>query len=331
MRFRGQVNIVSVNQTAMESDVLKAIAKHGEISSVQLRHEVAIHDKLEFDSIIRRLLAAGLIRESQSEQGVLISTPAEQGFIRVIEYVLDGLRNDVDLLNLIAKTTSSRHYSSYSRPDEIEVIFGVDKVLSRMIEFSTSLRSTLDGMHCVSPTVEEIRHASAEERRMIERGIIARSLVPEEYRNVAARPKYRRLVRESLSIGLRIRTSSFVPIRLLIFDSSAAIITELRDGDEPYAIATTNPQLVSALSRVFEAAWEAGRPLTDVSGRDVPSGQRLRILELIAQGIPDKSICKRLAISERALAREVAALREMTDAPNRVTLAVEAVRRGWID
>jgi len=62
-----------------------------------------------------------------------------------------------------------------------------------------------------------------------------------------------------------------------------------------------------------------------------PEPKYLRMLQLMAEGRKDDAVARAMGISVRTVRRFVAEASMTLGAKNRVHLAVEAMRRGWIE
>ena len=89
------------------------------------------------------------------------------------------------------------------------------------------------------------------------------------------------------------------------------------------------PVITSALRTYFELLWSRAVSV-DGNPVKVPPEQD-QVLRLVLTGMTDGAIARHLGISERTVRRHVQALLEALGATNRVTLAVAAVREGWVD
>lgn len=76
---------------------------------------------------------------------------------------------------------------------------------------------------------------------------------------------------------------------------------------------------------------------TAAAGSDTPCGSppplspvQRQVLVLMAGGAKDGAIARRLNLSERSVRRQVESLTQRTGASNRFTLALAAIRIGWL-
>ena len=99
------------------------------------------------------------------------------------------------------------------------------------------------------------------------------------------------------------------------------------------ALVIRAPVIVGALREYFEMLWERATPVG--APRPPRSGDRLtlaqqRVLELMAGGLQDEAIARRLGVSIRTVRRHVAAIMSRQRVSNRCAAGAAAHRRGWI-
>ncbi|MFE3994884.1 response regulator transcription factor [Streptomyces goshikiensis] len=78
--------------------------------------------------------------------------------------------------------------------------------------------------------------------------------------------------------------------------------------------------------------WAGARTLGASEERDEGglSSQERTVIRLLAQGLTDEAIAKRLAVSPRTARRLANGLMERLDAASRFEFGVRAVQRGWL-
>ncbi|MFJ2785663.1 LuxR C-terminal-related transcriptional regulator [Streptomyces sp. NPDC093249] len=132
--------------------------------------------------------------------------------------------------------------------------------------------------------------------------------------------------------GSEIRTSPTLPMRLLIVDTSAAVVAGLPGQAQPSALLFSSQPVVLAMRALFEAYWEHASPL-DGPGDALPGGltpQERKLLQLLASGLTDDAVARALGIGVRTERRIVADLMERLGASSRFEAGVQATRREWL-
>jgi DNA-binding NarL/FixJ family response regulator len=80
-----------------------------------------------------------------------------------------------------------------------------------------------------------------------------------------------------------------------------------------------------ALPLQFSSDEEVGLPSLSEPGHD-----ELRLLSLLATGLPDSTIAARLGISHRTHQRRLRSVLDRLGAQTRFQAGIQAARRGWI-
>ncbi|MBQ1072609.1 hypothetical protein KBX06_05420 [Micromonospora sp. C31] len=135
--------------------------------------------------------------------------------------------------------------------------------------------------------------------------------------------------------GTHHRVATSAPVSLLLVAGSA-LVPLSRPDPGPAGLLVRQPDLLGVLAHYADTLWRQARPLTtDRPGAasrtgDGPSELQLRILRMAAVGVKDESIARTLGRSTRWVRRHFELLEELSDASNRMTLGIAAVRRGWL-
>ncbi|MFB7947733.1 LuxR family transcriptional regulator [Kitasatospora phosalacinea] len=118
---------------------------------------------------------------------------------------------------------------------------------------------------------------------------------------------------EASARGMRLRVLDEPFARMMIFDRKVAIISS--SADNTSAAFIEDPAVVDHLVGVFQRDWERAVrvPWSDDMGEELPKSMR-RVGELLSEGLTQKAVASRLALSERTVAGHIARLRERYDA-----------------
>ncbi|SEM29463.1 helix-turn-helix domain-containing protein [Streptacidiphilus jiangxiensis] len=154
-----------------------------------------------------------------------------------------------------------------------------------------------------------------------------------------------RLLETSLRCGELVRTTSHVPVKLMMADASQAIVPLDRNTPEPSAVLVRHRSLIDVLEALFERVWVSSTPLApwqdattprtseagpqEMSG-DAPSAEDVRLLSLMVAGLTDQALSVHLEISTRTVERRIRRLMDDAAVTTRIQLALHAARRGWI-
>jgi DNA-binding CsgD family transcriptional regulator len=127
------------------------------------------------------------------------------------------------------------------------------------------------------------------------------------------------------------RVLAELPVKLTIGDDhTALLVPDPEHTGVAGALVVQARGLLGALIGVFETLWTLGVPLT-AGGADEPlSKQDRQFIGLMAAGVTDEAIARRLRLSRRTVVRRIAALMDRLGATTRFQAGVQAARRGWL-
>lgn len=141
--------------------------------------------------------------------------------------------------------------------------------------------------------------------------------------------------------GGEFRLSSPLPIKLVVFDRTAALLP--LHGERPSAgsLLVHSPALVDAVAALFESIWERATPASLESRQDRPFPHRhheiaqinertREILHLMATGMKDDSIARVLNISRRTVQKHISEAGSALGVKTRFQMALLAAERGWL-
>jgi len=147
--------------------------------------------------------------------------------------------------------------------------------------------------------------------------------------------------RRGTGAGGKLRLTSQIPVKLVIFDRAAALLPIWGDRPSSGSLVVHSPALVTALVALFESVWERAEPVSLTRRRDLPdadgglstSGRDLRtreILRMMAVGMKDDTIARILNISRRTVQQHITDAGSLLGARTRFQIAVLAAKRGWL-
>ena len=141
--------------------------------------------------------------------------------------------------------------------------------------------------------------------------------------------------------GGKLRLTSQIPVKLVIFDRAAALLPIWGDRPSSGSLVVHSPALVTALVALFESVWERAEPVSLRRRHDLPdaadglptSGRDLRtreILRMMAVGMKDETIARILNLSRRTVQQHISDVGSVLGARTRFQIAVLAAKRGWL-
>lgn len=134
--------------------------------------------------------------------------------------------------------------------------------------------------------------------------------------------------------GGKLRLTSRIPVKLVIFDRAAALLPIWGDRPSSGSLVVHSPALVTALVALFESVWERAEPVSLTRSHDLPgSGRDLRtreILRMMAAGMKDETIARILTVSRRTVQQHISDAGALLGARTRFQMAVLAAKQGWL-
>jgi DNA-binding CsgD family transcriptional regulator len=137
-----------------------------------------------------------------------------------------------------------------------------------------------------------------------------------------SRAKAKRLIED----GAEIRTLSYLPQAAVVFDRSLTVMISLPDSGEPSARLIRDREVVRYLVELFNQLWDGAAPFTTVEPgyADVTDSLQQSIARLMAEGLTDDVVARRLGMSVRTCRRHIAALLRNLDSVSRFQAGVHA-------
>lgn len=135
--------------------------------------------------------------------------------------------------------------------------------------------------------------------------------------------------------GVEFRTIAIAPLKMLIIDRSICILRipealegRLEHDQGDVALVIRHPVLVSVLAAAFEETWNRSSAYSQLDPQPSWVGDEIShaIMQLMATGVKDDAVARRLGISLRTCRRHVSALMQTLGATSRFQAGVEACR-----
>ncbi|MHA6758490.1 helix-turn-helix transcriptional regulator [Streptacidiphilus sp. PAMC 29251] len=166
-------------------------------------------------------------------------------------------------------------------------------------------------------------------RALLERGVEMRTVYLDSARNHQTTLDH---VEWLSRHGGQVRTAPTLPIRMIISDRRRAVLPIDTSDARAGAVVLEGVGTVTALCALFEGVWESATPLGAAPARDMNGmpPQEAETMRLLAQGLTDEAIAKRLGVSPRTARRIAAELLNDLEAHSRFQAGVHAVQNGWL-
>lgn len=172
----------------------------------------------------------------------------------------------------------------------------------------------------------------ARERIALAHGVAMRTVYPAA---ALRRPAVLAHLRELTAAGAQIRVAHTLPLWLITVDARLAILPAPRTGtreEQDAAVLVRDPAMVATIRELFEYFWAGAwaPPELHTPGRpsDGPGDRHREVLRLLAAGLTDAAIARKLEVSERTVRRLVAELIADLGAESRFQAGVHAARLG---
>lgn len=145
--------------------------------------------------------------------------------------------------------------------------------------------------------------------------------------------------RRGEQIGGEVRLSSGLPMKLVMFDGTAAIMPLRSDDPAAGSLLVHSPTLLYVLSILFEELWEHGMPWksdgTAAAAPAEPAGaapdaRGMEVLRLMSLGMKDDVIARVLGVSRRTVQQAISDIGVLLGARTRFQIAIFARQRGWL-
>ncbi|CAM3342301.1 helix-turn-helix transcriptional regulator [Stackebrandtia soli] len=202
-------------------------------------------------------------------------------------------------------------------------------------QMEATLRALIDSAeHEVAvldtPPYSNANAVESTEQTSLNRGVAHRVVYAVE---VLELPRQYDNIRRMASVGEQARVLPTVPMKLLIVDGARAFIPiNTGVGVTRSGVLVHPSPVAAAMAALFESLWREALPLfqggADIGGPLDPAEREL--LGLLASGVKDEAIARRLGLSLRTVSRRVNRLLDRLGAANRFQAGMQAARRGWL-
>ncbi|ARP70704.1 helix-turn-helix transcriptional regulator [Streptomyces pluripotens] len=228
---------------------------------------------------------------------------------------------------LIAECSSLRTVAKESESEQLTDLEAIRERLAELAQFAQYEVATFapGGAHLP----DDLATSWAPNPALLNRGVRTRTIYLDSMRN---HPPTRDHARWLHARDRQVRTAPDLPIRMIIFDRSRAVLPIDTDDARAGGVVLSGAGTVVALCALFESVWSTATPLGAAPKHEangMPPQERA-VLKMLAQGSTDESIAKRLGVSPRTARRIAATLMERLDARSRFEAGVHAVQDGWL-
>ncbi|MFD3517182.1 helix-turn-helix domain-containing protein [Streptomyces sp. NPDC058657] len=165
---------------------------------------------------------------------------------------------------------------------------------------------------------------------LLDRGVTVRAVIDREGLSYPGRMHS---LASLAARGLRARVTTGVPTKLIGIDRRVTLLPPTEAADPTAAALVVGDALLrNALLPLFETVWDRSIPLsgtTEPPADPVP-GQQRELLGLLAAGLKDEAIARRLGVHVHTARRRISRLLESLNAETRFQAGAQAATRGWL-
>jgi len=293
-------------------------------------------DPTDVRAALSHLLKTGLLAKAPLPGSQLTIVPADaaacrrtaplEAEIRERQEAIARIKNSIDPFSLVFQRESRSWGGGF---EEISTVAEVRDRLNRLSDgCRTELISCQPGGGSRVPAA--MAEAMGRDRTILERGVRIRTLYHHTARFNGPSQAY---VAELSQLGAEYRTLHELFGRLIIVDRETALIPAPgQDGQG--AILINEPPVVAYLYEIFEMSWTHATPFVDATGRAMEAVSRelhRTILRLLADGLKDEAIARRLGMSLRTTRRHIADILAELNVTSRFQAGVAAARHGLLE
>ncbi|WP_200262140.1 helix-turn-helix transcriptional regulator [Streptomyces sp. HSG2] len=291
-------------------------------------------DAGEGAAAVKRLLKLRLLQQHPDEPATVFAVAPETAAAQLAAPVeaeilhqrqrLSGIRREL----LRAAPTYDNRRSAVGAVEVLENLHLVREALAQASERCCEeiIASQPGGGARVSEAMEE---ALVRDRAVLERGVRLRTLYHHTARFNGPSQAY---VAAASALGGEYRTAHELFGRLIVFDRETAFIPV--QGDSWGAVVIREPSTIAYLCEIFEQTWDRATPFTAAVGQQLETVSREiheTIVRLLAAGLKDEAIARRLGMSLRTARRHIADIMGDLGAESRFQAGVRAAAQGLLD
>lgn len=317
-------------ELALAQTLYRLFLQHPEWTADQLSTAAGI-PMAQVELLLENLEGLGLIAPSVTassgyspvdpEAAVLRLMAAEERQTLLFKHTLEATRESIQsIVNGFMSIRSEMRESVH-----IEVFHTVDQVNAFLRDAVSTLRSHECTMHPGGiPPVELLDEMLLLDKEVIGRGVRIRTLYE---RHVAEIDYVADYLAEVSQLGMEVRLTDHLPMRMMIFDDERALIpvNPLASGEG--AMAVRGVELVRSLQAFFDFCWHEAlslRQVTEAISLSVAfSPQERLIIRMLASGTKDEAIARQLGVSPRTLSRMISNLLDRLGVRSRFQAALK--------
>jgi len=215
---------------------------------------------------------------------------------------------------------------------EVELVTNRNRGRQMILDFDAAVTKSVSSMHPGPlPPAETLAASLESDQGFLARGVRVRAIYGQ---SINSSPRQCKYLADLGATGVEVRLTQHVPFDLLIADSHTALVLHLNDEWGPAVIAR-GPALVQSYVAMYEDCWLRSVPYSAKSSNSFEADgdlteQHRTALRLLANGLTDERIARKLGVSLRTVSRLVSEVMRYLQAESRFQAGVLAANRGLI-
>jgi len=276
-----------------------------------------------------------LVRPSWDEPGKLHPVSPEIGLNALIvdqEAMLTDRRREIEQARLAVARFAAEHsdWRAVHNRVDTECLDGIDVIRNRIDELAASARSEIVAFSMGIQSPDTIEASRPADQSALERGLRLRSIYLQSIRN---HPPSKAHAQWLVEQGAEVRTAPVLPLRMVIFDRSTALLPIDPELSRAGAVLLSGKGPLTALLHLFEQTWEMaiplGGPAPPVAAEEFDETERT-VVRLLGEGLTDEAVARKLGVSLRTVRRMMARLMRQLGTKSRFETGVSAARLGLL-
>lgn len=231
----------------------------------------------------------------------------------------------------VARLISDYREEARQGPQAIKIVHGLDAIQACIERHSHDCTEEIEVFVPHGAQSENSLHAARPlDLMLLERSVQVRYIYVDSIRNDRPTTEYAEWIGEN---GGQVRTIPHLPMRMIIWDRHTAIIPVDPNAADRSVFLLTSSGPVAALQSLFDLMWQQGSGFGKPRSRNTDGDlgdQESAVLGLLASGLTDEVIARKLGVSVRTSRRITAELMQRLGARSRFQLGALASQEGWL-
>jgi sugar-specific transcriptional regulator TrmB/DNA-binding CsgD family transcriptional regulator len=331
-------DVVPAEEAAMELDSLGVTQAEQQLYELLLNHpdrtlaeltQLSQLGEARLRGLLKSLADKGMLTRTESRPSRYLPAPPDIA----VEVLALRRQQEIEQARLdgLAFCNRFRHHIPAGFESPVEMVNGRSAVGQRFVQIQQLARRELlildkppyageeDGQHTLQ---QELRDRGVRNRTIYDRDALGPADRVEKLRQLAVR-------------GEEARVLPGVPMKLVIADRRVALAPHDRPGDT--AVLVRSSALLDGLVTLFETLWEQATPLWpqqrwtamhEAGPLDALSTRDQQLLALLAAGLTDQAIARKLGVALRTVERRVRRMMDGLGARTRFQAGLQAAGRG---